>query len=173
MVIRERIFLPQQFGLKSLINCLLFAFRASASLAAVHYFGTLHLVIPCPWQDVMGCALSVLYYSCHLETPEKMTHRRRSVTTFLWLLGTDIFTAGYYFTYFLSFTFAQHSGLMMTLLWLGYLLKIIQIDKIYNIFVKDWRKVLEKLGQGFFLLPSMEPCKHYKTLMKTTNKDSS
>lgn len=160
MVIRERIFLPQQFGLKSLINCLLFAFSASASLAAVHYFGTLHLVIPCPWQDVMGCALSVLYYSCHLETPEKMTHRRRSVTSLLWLLGTDIFTVGYYFTYFLSFTFTQHSGLM-TLLWL----KVIQIDKIYNILVKHWRKVLEKLGQGFFLLPSMEPCKYYKTLM--------
>lgn len=100
--IRERILLPQQFWLESLINCLLFAFRASASLAAVHYFGTLHLVVPGPRQDVIGCALSVLYHSCHLETPEKATHRKRSVTCMLVLLGTDIFTAGYYFMSFFN-----------------------------------------------------------------------
>lgn len=34
--IRKRVFLPEQFGWKRLINHLLFALRASASLAAVH-----------------------------------------------------------------------------------------------------------------------------------------
>lgn len=46
--VREWVFLPQQFGLKSLINGLLFALRAAAALAAVHDFGALHLVVPRP-----------------------------------------------------------------------------------------------------------------------------
>lgn len=66
--IRKRVLLPEQFGRKSLINHLLFALGAPTSLAAVHYLCTLHLVIPCPRQDVMGCALSVLYHSSYLET---------------------------------------------------------------------------------------------------------
>lgn len=65
--VRERVFLPQQFGLKSLINGLLFALRAAAALAAVHDFGALHLVVPRPGQDVAGGALTVLHHSCHLQ----------------------------------------------------------------------------------------------------------
>lgn len=83
ITIREGVFLPQQLGLKSLINSLLFALRAAASLAAVHYFGALHLVVPCSWQDVMGRALSVLYHSGHLETAETVRHRKRWVTLLL------------------------------------------------------------------------------------------
>lgn len=77
--LRKRIFLPQQFGRASLINSLLFAFRSSTSLAAVHYFGTLHLVIPGSRQDIMGCAFSVLHHTCNLETPKKTANRKRYV----------------------------------------------------------------------------------------------
>lgn len=85
--IRERILLPQQFGLKSLINRLLFAFGPSASLAAVHYFGTLHFVIPGPRQDVAGRTVSVPYNARYLKTPGK--------TTKLWQRGADILTDWY------------------------------------------------------------------------------
>lgn len=75
--IRKRVFLPEQFGWESLIHHLLFAFRASTSLAAVHYLRTLHLVIPRSRQDVMGHALSVLHHSGYLETGED--HRKGSI----------------------------------------------------------------------------------------------
>lgn len=65
--VRQRVFLPQQFGLKSLINGLLFALRAAAALAAVHDFGALHLLVPRSGQDVAGGALPVLHHSCHLR----------------------------------------------------------------------------------------------------------
>lgn len=67
MSLRERVFLPQEFGRKSLIDRLLFAVRASATLAAVHYFGTLHFVVPSSRQDVVGGAFSVLHHPCHLR----------------------------------------------------------------------------------------------------------
>lgn len=73
--VRKRVLLPEQFGWKRLINHLLFALRASTSLAAVHDLCTLHLVIPRSWQDIMGCALSVLDHASHLETPEKKAGR--------------------------------------------------------------------------------------------------
>lgn len=81
--IRKWVFLPEQFGWKRLIHHLLFAFGASTSLAAVHYLCTFHLVIPCSWQDVMSCALSVLYHSSYLETRED--DRKGSITNMLWL----------------------------------------------------------------------------------------
>lgn len=83
--IRKRVFLPEQFGRQSLINHLLFALRAPTSLAAVHYLCTLHLVIPCPRQDVMGCALSVLYHSSYLETRGD-NRKKGSITITRWLL---------------------------------------------------------------------------------------
>lgn len=76
--IRKGIFLPQQFGRKSLINRLLFPFGASASLAAIHYLGTFHFIIPGSRQDVMSCALSVLYHSCHLKITKNIAHKKRS-----------------------------------------------------------------------------------------------
>lgn len=65
--VRQWVLLPQQFGLKSLINGLLFALRAAAALAAVHDFGAFHLVVPRPGQDVAGGAVPVLHHSCHLQ----------------------------------------------------------------------------------------------------------
>lgn len=65
--LRERVFLPQQFGGQRLIDRLLLALRSTAPSAALNNLGTLYFFIPRTREDVMSLAPTVCHHTCHLK----------------------------------------------------------------------------------------------------------
>jgi len=63
---REGVLLPQDLWRQRLVDGLLLALRAGAAVAAVHYLGALHLLVPRAGHDVVGFTVGVTHHACHL-----------------------------------------------------------------------------------------------------------